>query len=244
MPHFFFMRAKTAARMLFSHTRYHDGVVNPRSASFEVNNWIISDFVANELLPVVGIKPFPLNEQMLMVSSLCRIKPTHVFEWGTHVGKSAWIFHQTIQKFNLQSEVHSIDLPDSVDHVEHPRDRRGLFVRKISAVRLHTGDGVTIALELLKRSNNVQRPLFFLDGDHSYETVKRELRAIVPMVTSGSLLIHDTFNQSPDSGYNVGPFRAVQELLSEYPDRFDVLATTTGLPGMTLLNVRSKKPHT
>jgi hypothetical protein len=52
-------------------------------------------------------------------------------------------------------------------------------------------------------------------------------------VPKPKILVHDTFYQSPDSGYNIGPFKAVQEIVAS--GKFTVLETKTGLPGMTLL---------
>ena len=59
---------------------FEDPSINSNSTEFEVNNWIISRFVIDKLVPVVDIVPFPVNEQALMVASVCRIKPTHIFE--------------------------------------------------------------------------------------------------------------------------------------------------------------------
>ena len=82
------------------------------------------------------------------------------------------------------------------------------------------------------------RLLFFLDGDHSYETVRRELGEIRRDFPSASLLLHDTFFQSNESNYNTGPYRALQEFISEQAGYYASLVTATGLPGMTLLHRR------
>jgi hypothetical protein len=130
----------------FSHEK---AVPNLRASEFEVNNWLVSEFVATKLVPLVGYCPFPLHEQMLMVAAVCRMKPTHIFEWGTHVGNSARIFYETCKAFGLETEIHSIDLPDDQDHVEHPRKKRGYLVRGISEVRLYLGDGLDTSLNIL-----------------------------------------------------------------------------------------------
>ena len=61
---------------------------------FEVNNWIISEFIVEKLVPVVGVHPFPLDELSLMTAAVCRFQPELIFEWGTNIGKSARIFSQ------------------------------------------------------------------------------------------------------------------------------------------------------
>jgi cephalosporin hydroxylase len=208
-------------------------IINPNCTEFEVNNWVISEFVLEHLTPVVGTHPFPLDELSLMSASICRLKPTHLFEWGTHVGKSARIFWETISYFQLHTKIYSIDLPDDVEHTEHPRSERGKLVENIPQVKLLQGDGVTKALEIYASVPKC-KPLFFLDGDHEYKSIKRELQLIFKHTKKANILIHDTFYQSKKSQYNIGPYKAVTEFHKKHP-KFKAIATKFGLPGMTLL---------
>jgi|GEM_PF-314577 cephalosporin hydroxylase len=202
---------------------------------FEVRMWTISEFILKKLIPVVGVHPFPLNELSLMISAVCRIRPSHIFEWGTNIGVSARIFYETVQYFRIDSEIHTIDLPDDERHVEHPGQRRGAFVKAIKKVQMHQGDGAETALKLWNASAQKGQPLFFLDGDHQYETVIRELRIIFRDVASANFLIHDTLYQTEESNYNIGPFLAIEDFLKKVPDRFCRIDEHLGLPGMTLL---------
>ena len=102
-----------------SEHNYRDPNVNTHCTEFEINNWVISDFIVNCLVPIVGVHPFPLNELQLMVGTVCRFQPTHIFEWGTNIGKSARIFYETTNSFKIDAEIHSIDLPD--DFLGKPR---------------------------------------------------------------------------------------------------------------------------
>lgn len=210
---------------------------NSSATEFEVNNWLISDFVLDHLVPVVGIHPYPLNELMLMVGTVCRFRPTHVFEWGTNVGASARVFYEAASCFKIPLEIHSIDLPPEIDHVEQPGSRRGKLVKGKKGVFLHLGDGLETSLSIYRTLPKSSRVLFFVDGDHSYESVKRELEAIVNQVAEPKVLLHDTFFQSPDSGYNVGPHLAVRDVLESAPAgrHLRMMETKTGLPGMTLV---------
>ncbi len=222
-------------RLLAGKGTYSDPAVNKNCTEFEVNNWIISEFILKELIPVVGITPYPLEELSLMVAAVCRLKPTHIFEWGTHFGKSARIFYETTTKFRIGTEIHSIDLPDEVPHVEHPKSKRGLFVRGIQGINLHQGDGLEKSLEIINSISGTVNPLFFLDGDHSYESVKRELETIMTNVPNANILLHDTFYQSAESGYNIGPYKAIRDTLKSVANSFIQMNTNAGLPGMTLL---------
>ena len=212
-----------------------DPAVNVNCSEFEVNNWIISEFIFQKLVPIVGITPYPINELALMVSAICRLKPTHIFEWGTHIGKSARIFYETAKHFGLSTEIHSIDLPDEIDHHEHPKEKRGMFVKGIPVVRLYQGEGVETALEIYRKVSKMCRPLVYIDGDHSYTAVKRELGEIIKNMPNASILLHDTFYQSAESGYNLGPYKAITDTLSNMPHRYKIISANTGLPGMTLL---------
>ncbi|GAA6212666.1 hypothetical protein NBRC116602_24070 [Hyphomicrobiales bacterium 4NK60-0047b] len=204
---------------------------------FEINNWILSDFVAHRLVPLVGFHPYPLNEMMLMSGAVCRFKPSYVFEWGTNLGVSARIFHETASFFKIDTQIHSIDLPDDIDHAEHPKNLRGKFVKGKANVHLHLGDGLQTSLDIYKSIPEGETVLFFVDGDHSYESVKRELSEIVKNVKSPKILLHDTFYQTEKSKYNIGPHQAVNEVMDEVSKdlNLNLVSENIGLPGMTLI---------
>jgi cephalosporin hydroxylase len=218
-----------------SHRTYGDPRTNPKSTEFEVNNWIMSEFVINELVPVVGWHPFPLSELILMSGAVVRFQPKAIFEWGTHIGKSARVFYETIKAFDVKCTVHSFDLPDDIEHVEHPHEQRGMLVKNFKEVKLYQEDGVNGALKVTKKYKLKDKDLlFFVDGDHSYESVKRELNAIMKNHPGAKVLLHDTLYQSKDSGYNIGPWKAIDEFLKKHKE-YKSISTTTGLPGMTLI---------
>jgi cephalosporin hydroxylase len=220
---------------------YDNPVVNSNSTEFEVNNWIISEFVVNELVPVVGMHPFPLSELMLMTAATTKFRPTHIFDWGTHIGKSARVFYEATEKFGIKAKLYSIDLPDEIEHGEHPHEQRGKLVRGLPRVKLIQGDGLKDSLNvLIKLDKKKTIPLFFIDGDHSYESVKREFGGLIKAWPNGIYLLHDTFYQSKDSGYNIGPYQAIKDVLKNTKDTYKIASTNTGLPGMTLVYRPSK----
>ncbi len=212
-----------------------DPVRNPGASEFEVDLWTLSDFVLDTIVPAVGVRPYPLNELLLMTAAACCLRPSVVFDWGTHIGVSARIFYECNKAFDLDYEIHSIDLPPDASHVEHPGEEHGRLVRGLDRVHLHRGNGVEVALDVWRKLGQPKRPLFFVDGDHAYESVRDELRRIFSMVPDASVLAHDTFFQSSESNYNVGPARAIDEVVGGFPSRFKVIKSGLGLPGMTLL---------
>ncbi len=222
-------------KLFSSKKTFEDPAKNLDCTEFEVNNWVVSDFVVNTLVPVVNFHPFPLNELMLMTATVCRFKPELIFEWGTNIGKSARIFYEISEAFNINTEIHSIDLPDDVFHNEHPQHKRGMMVKGLKKVTLHQADGLKCSLDLIKEKKVKGNVLFFVDGDHSYETVKNELTTILTNVPDAKVLLHDTFYQSDGSKYNIGPYKAVKEVLDGMKEKYQVISTNMGLPGMSLV---------
>jgi cephalosporin hydroxylase len=212
-----------------------DPTVNPDGAQFEINTKIISEFVLNKIVPIVGVTPYPLDELMLMSSALARVRPNYLFEWGTHLGKSARVFYESTRHFNIDCSIHTIDLPDRVSHIEHPGKQYGKYIVNIPQIQKHRGDGLQISQTIGNTLAANTRVMFFLDGDHSYESVFRELSGVSKNFPDASILLHDTFNQSSESGYNIGPYRAIEEVLKTESGKYQVIGTRMGLPGMTFL---------
>lgn len=218
---------------LFSkkHTFSNDLNLSTRSLP-EANKWVLSKFIIDKLIRIVGIQPYPLDELLFMCSTLAYFKPDVIFEWGTHYGKSARVFYEAAKFLDLEVKIHSIDLPPAEAHIEniHNMNQRALYVRKLP-VTLHLGDGLTVASKVLSEIAP-KLPLFFVDGDHRYTSVQNELRGIKNMAPRAVVLAHDTFLQGTESGYNCGPHEALQEFAAQY--QLPVQSTSLGLPGMSL----------
>jgi hypothetical protein len=213
---------------------HNDPTRNPSCSQFEVDNYVISEFIIKKLYPITSSHPFPLVELNLMVSAVCYLKPEQIFEWGTNIGKSSRIFYEVSKFFSLPMHIHTVDLPDDVEHGEHPHSNRGHMIKGLKNISLYQADGLSKSIELYHQ-NSQKRTLVFIDGDHSYESVYRELTGIINAMPNAAILLHDTFYQSEQSGYNIGPYKAITEILATMPGTFQVMSTTTGLPGMTLL---------
>ena len=222
-------------KFILNKSKYRNIPIQHLGETPESNLFIISQFIETKLLPITGHSPFPLNEQVLIVSTICKLRPSHIFEWGTNIGVSARLFFETCVFFGIKCEIHSIDLPNEKDHIEHPKLRRGELVSGIYKVKLHQGDGAETSLMLIKNIPTIERPLFFLDGDHKYSSVVRELEMISNNIPNASFMVHDTFYQTSDSGYNIGPHKAVMEFLEINNDDYIVHDSQLGLPGITCL---------
>lgn len=226
--------------MVIEETMTETGLaVKSPQPTLNMDNWLISEFVVTRLLPIVGIRPYPLNELMLMVGTVLWTKPTHIFEWGTHVGKSARILYETTRAMGLNTEIHSIDLPDDVEHEQHPKEKRGIFVRDIPEVKLYAGDGATVALQLYRQKSQESKtpltpfkPFFYVDGGNPANILEKEIVGIMDTAPEANILLHDTYWRA---GWGPGYYQAITNALSSRPQRYCMLSTRTGRPGMTFL---------
>lgn len=188
---------------------------------------IASKYVARRLTRLVPPWPYQPGELHLMTVAVLATEPEVICEWGTNAGVSAKIFHHIARDFDLKAIIHSVDLPPTEDHVENVVNKRGIYVRGLSDVHLHLGDG----LEVSKRIAKGKRALFFVDGDHRRATVARELLELSAEFPSSGILLHDTCVVED----NDNPWAAIRDFEGENPGkyrRFDVAPTA---PGMTLL---------
>jgi len=202
-----------------------------RPQLLEVNKWSTSKYLM-KLVQVVGHTPYPVDELMLMAAAFEYHRPEVVIDIGTHVGKSARIWFELSRRLRIPATIHTIDLYEP-SHVEYPGRKLGRYIRGLP-VQQHIGDGYTCACDIIRAASPTACFLIFLDGDHSYETVQRELK-LCQIIKRGCLLVHDTFYQ-PGSNYNHGPYLAIQDALPSLPVK-QVIHLNTGLPGMSYLGL-------
>ena len=196
----------------------------------EVDKSLASQVVL-KLVEIVGYRPYPLDELLLMAAAFQYHQPEVVIDIGTHVGKSARIWYELSRRLHTETTIHTVDSCDP-NHPEYPGKSLGVFIRGAS-VKQHIEDGYTCAYDLINK-NSTASFLVFLDSDHTYENVRRELE-LAKRMQRGCLLVHDTFYQ-PGSLYNHGPYFALQHFVRDWPVK-QVFHLHTGLPGMSYLGL-------
>ena len=160
----------------------------------------LDNFVLEKILPKTAL-PYPFAEISLMALVVDRVKPTHIFEWGTSIGSSAKIFHHITESLGMDIPIHTWDLPEDISHGQHPGEDHAKLAKGLARVHFHRDDGLRGALaqyQIEKNKNPKTRPLFFVDGDHSYKSVIREITGLISVQDEFHLLAHDTFVQKPD----------------------------------------------
>ena len=144
------------------------------------------------------------DELELMAETMLELRPSHVFEWGTNIGASARVFYEVARLAELPCEVHTTEHPDPTT-VDHPGHRYGELIRNCR-LWMHQGDGLRRSLAEYALCGEPRAALFFLDGDHSYRAVTRELEGIAQVARSAVILVHDTRHPFEDIGAAVADF--------------------------------------
>ena len=142
---------------------------------------------------------YPGAELQFMCDTVEQVRPDFIAEFGTGSGCSGRIFWECSRLLGLNAEIHTTELPDELAGFDgqHPGVNTGMYLPP--GVTTHRGDGVTESLIAWKR-RQPERPLFFLDGDHSEVMVYREIALIDRLVSFPVMLIHDTNGGPGDAG--------------------------------------------
>lgn len=147
----------------------------------------------------LGIPGYGDDEVAFMAETVLDAQPDVVFDWGTNRGSSARIFYETVHAACWPARVVTIDLPDGNAHPDFPGVDLGFFVRRLP-VEILRGDGAEVATGMARPS---EATVFFVDGDHSEATVRRELALIRDRVPGATVLLHDARLDGPRAGARV-----------------------------------------
>jgi cephalosporin hydroxylase len=127
------------------------------------------------------------GERAALEGVLCQVRPRVAIEIGSAEGGS-------LRRLAAHAEcVHSID----VDHAP-------LGGQVPANVTLHTGDSAELLPRLLRSLADAGETveLALVDGDHSYDGVKRDLENLLaaPCTARSAILVHDTMNAEVRAG--------------------------------------------
>jgi predicted O-methyltransferase YrrM len=152
-------------------------------------------------------KPQELSELLWLVEEE---KPRNVLEIGTYAGGTLFCLCQLAQP---DAKIVSVDKPEGqfgggyTD--ERAKEMRELFPRDDQELHLFRADShLPSTLEQVKSVfDGGELELLFIDGDHTYEGVKRDFEMYSPLVAAGGLVVfHDIMEHHPDSGCEVASY--------------------------------------
>ncbi|WFO75988.1 class I SAM-dependent methyltransferase [Desulfurococcaceae archaeon MEX13E-LK6-19] len=156
-------------------------------------------------LPSITIKPAQIYEEIVKLAKIfAKLRPRYVMEIGTANGGTLFLWCMLASD---DATIISVDLPGGNFGGGYPRWRIPLYksFRKVSQklylIRADSHDIRT--LEIVKnvlRGNKLD--FLFIDGDHTYEGVKKDFNMYVPLVRdNGIIALHDIVPGPPE---NVG----------------------------------------
>ncbi len=150
--------------------------------------------------------------------SLVRLaRPQIAFEIGTYKGNAAIAIGQGLED-NGAGILHTID-PFEQDIVHIAIRKSGLQNR----IRYHIG----YSYDVMSRFAEQKIDFVFIDGDHAYESVRRDFNLIAGRIPQGGMVIfHDALVSAAD-GFD-GPRRIIEELKNSSEWEVAVYSTEVG----------------
>jgi predicted O-methyltransferase YrrM len=148
---------------------------------------------------VEPVRAIQRREELLeLLDRVQALAPRHVCEIGTAAGGTLYFLTRVAHESAL---LVSIDIATP----PHTRFARSKLARAAQRIESLEGDSQTPAMVERLRACLGGAPLDFLliDGDHSYDGVRRDFELYAPLVRPGGLIaLHDI---NPDSGDPAGP---------------------------------------
>ena len=156
------------------------------------------------------IKPIQVREEILeLLRILNEIKPEVIIEIGTAIGGTFFLFSRVASE---GATIISIDLPGGTFGAAYPNVKISSYrsfalpKQKIHLIRADSHNQTT-----LEKVNSIldkkSIDFLFIDGDHTYEGVKKDFEMYSPLVrNNGIIAFHDITVYPPETGYEVNKF--------------------------------------
>jgi len=127
------------------------------------------------------------SHTLLLYEIALESKPDNILELGVGTkGQSTQIFLSALEE-NENGRLFSIDINVRRSIYERIEDRFGKYWTMII--------GDSHSQIVYNQVKDIKFDLIFIDGDHSYEGVKKDFEMYVPLLKDGGLLLmHDTIN--------------------------------------------------
>ncbi|ADV64753.1 O-methyltransferase-like protein [Desulfurococcus mucosus DSM 2162] len=163
------------------------------------------DYVLSEKTVAKMIRPMQVREEITALLSLLEsVKPRTILEIGTARGGTLFLFSRIASDDAL---IISVDLPGGLFGGGYPYLKTFLYrcfartKQKIVLLREDSHSEETLS-KVRKHLNGRGVDSLFIDGDHSYEGVKRDFEMYSPLVKKGGIIaFHDIVPGPPE---NVG----------------------------------------
>lgn len=185
------------------------------------------------------IKPWQVRSELLgLLAAVRELRPRRVLEVGTARGGTLFLFTRVAAP---DATLASVDLPGGRFGGGYPSSRKVLYEAfALPEQRLHLlradshSDETRREVETLLAGEPLD--FLFIDGDHTYDGVKRDFEVYGPLVRSGGLVaFHDVAQSSAEAAHQVARFWA--EVKSKGSWRELIERPDQGRMGVGLLTV-------
>jgi len=177
----------------------------------------VEDYVDLTLNFRWGFKPLHIrmtlaqvkDEILKLTSLLDNLKPRAVLEIGTGGGGTLFLWSRVA---SVDARIISIDLPGGSFGGGYARWKMPFyksFARSKQRIYLIRGDSHDLVTfrDVARMLESHQLDFLFMDGDHSYEGVKKDFEMYSPLVGKGGIIaFHDIVPHSSESGCEVSKF--------------------------------------
>ena len=157
-----------------------------------------------------SIKPSQVKYEIArLLEIVAELRPKVVLEIGTGGGGTLFLFTRVA---DYKAKLISIDLPGGPFGGGYPRWKAPLYKsfsrgrQRIYLLRADSHNPATLEKVMLILGNR-KIDFLFIDGDHSYEGVKKDFEMYSPLVRKGGIIaFHDIVEHPPDTGCEVNKF--------------------------------------
>lgn len=156
-----------------------------------------------------SIKPSQVKYEITKLLELLKdLKPKTILEIGTERGGTLFLFTSIADP---EATILSVDLLGGPFGGGYPEWKIPLyqsFARNEQKIKLLRGDSHNAkTFELVKTTLDGKVDFLFVDGDHTYEGIKKDFEMYSPLVREGGLIaFHDIIEHPPETGCNVNKF--------------------------------------
>jgi predicted O-methyltransferase YrrM len=156
------------------------------------------------------IRPVQVKEEILKLAEIVmNLKPKFILEIGTGNGGTLFLWTRVASE---DAHIISIDLPGGRFGGGYPICKIPLYrsfsqdKQKITLIRADSHKLET--LKTIKRIlNDKKLDFLFIDGDHTYQGVKKDFEMYSPLVRRGGMIaFHDIVKHPPETGCKVSRF--------------------------------------
>jgi predicted O-methyltransferase YrrM len=156
------------------------------------------------------IKPSQIRSEIAgLLKILKESKPKYILEIGTYAGATLFLCSQVASE---NAQIISIDLPGGSHGGGYPEWKKPIFkafappTRRITLIRDDSHRYAT--LKKVKRIlKNNKLDFLFIDGDHTYQGVKKDFGLYNDLVKdNGLIVLHDIVPHPPESNCEVNKF--------------------------------------